>query len=239
MTSKSGPEWPVPKGSLGQWIKLVLAYLLVPLLLLICSGDPGWLQAWFFAVLIIGFGIGGRLWAEQRHPGLIAERQSSENLQNAKSWDKVLAPLLAVSISYPMVIVAGLDHRHSWSPDFLPWLNLFGFMLIALGYAFAAWAIEENRFFYSVVVIRIDRGHVVCESGPYRIVRHPGYAGNIIALFGIVLALGSLWTLLPATVALVVSVLRTALEDRTLQEELPGYRDYALRVRYRLVPGLY
>jgi protein-S-isoprenylcysteine O-methyltransferase Ste14 len=79
----------------------------------------------------------------------------------------------------------------------------------------------------------------VCDSGPYRIVRHPGYAGNILPLLGIVLALGSLWTLIPAAVALVIAVIRTALEDRTLQEELPGYQEYTRRVRYRLFPGIY
>ena len=81
--------------------------------------------------------------------------------------------------------------------------------------------------------------HEVCDSGPYRIVRHPGYAGNILPLLGIVLALSSLWTLIPAAVALVIAVIRTTLEDRTLQEELPGYQEYAHRVRYRLIPGIY
>ena len=97
----------------------------------------------------------------------------------------------------------------------------------------------SNYWFSSVVRIQADRGHVVCDSGPYRIVRHPGYAGYILPLLGIVLALGSLWTLIPAAVALVIAVIRTALEDRTLQEELPGYQEYARRVRYRLFPGIY
>jgi protein-S-isoprenylcysteine O-methyltransferase Ste14 len=180
----------------------------------------------------------GRMWAEQRHPGLTAERQNIENLQNAKAWDKVLAPLMAVSIGYPLVIVAGLDHHYHWSPEFPLWLNVIGFILISLGYAFAAWALAENRFFYSVVLIQTDRGHVVCDSGPYRIVRHPGYAGNIFPLFGIVLALGSVWTLIPVAVASIISVIRTVLEDRTLQEELPGYRDYAAPVKFELVINL-
>jgi protein-S-isoprenylcysteine O-methyltransferase Ste14 len=80
---------------------------------------------------------------------------------------------------------------------------------------------------------------VVCDSGPYRFVRHPSYAGSILALFGIVLALSSVWTLIPAAAALTITVIRTVLEDRTLQEELPGYRDYARRVRYRLIPAIY
>ena len=227
------------KASPRQWIRLVVAYLLIPLILMICGGDFGWWQAWFYTLLIVVAGLGGRMWAEQRHPGLLAERQDIGKFQSAKAWDKVLAPLMAVSIGFPIVIVAGLDHRYNWSPEFPLWLVVIGFVLISLGYAFAAWAIAENRFFSSVVRIQTDRGHVVCDSGPYRSVRHPGYAGNIVALFGIVLALGSIWTLIPSAVALVIAVIRTALEDQTLQAELPGYPDYTQRVRYRLIPAIY
>jgi protein-S-isoprenylcysteine O-methyltransferase Ste14 len=218
---------------------LVVVYLLIPFTLLICGGDPGWWQAWLYSLLIVAAGIGGRMWAEQRHPGLLAERQNVENFRSAKAWDKVLAPLMAVSVGYPMVFIAGLDHRYDWSPEFPVWLIVIGFILISLGYAFAAWALAENRFFSSVVRIQTDRGHVVCDSGAYRFVRHPGYAGNILALFGIVLALNSVWTLIPAAVASIIAVIRTVLEDQTLQEELPGYRDYARRVRYRLIPWIY
>jgi protein-S-isoprenylcysteine O-methyltransferase Ste14 len=239
MSANGGSEGAAQTVSPRQWIRLVVVYLLIPLILLICGGDLGWWQAWLYSFLIVTAGIGGRMWAEQRHPGLTAERQDIENIQNAKAWDKVLAPLMAVSIGYPVVIVAGLDHRYNWSPEFPPWLDVIGFILVSLGYAFAAWALAENRFFYSVVRIQTDRGHVVCDSGPYRFVRHPGYAGNIFALFGIVLALGSVWTLIPVAVASIISVFRTVLEDQTLQDELPGYRDYARRVRYRLSPGIY
>lgn len=222
-----------------QWIRLIAVYLFIPLILFATGWDLGWWQAWVFSALIVAAGFASRLWAEQRHPGLMAERQSFDTAPGVKTWDKVLAPLMALSISFPLVIVAGLDHRYNWSPAFPIWLNVLGFILIAVGYTFASWALAENRFFSGVVRIQTDRGHVVCDSGPYRIMRHPGYAGNILPLPGIALALGSLWTLIPAAVALIIAVTRTALEDRTLQEELPGYRDYAQRVRYRLFPGIY
>jgi len=225
--------------SLALWIRLIITYLLIPLVLLVCGWDLGWWQAWVFSLLIFAAGIGGRIWAERRHPGLTAERQSGESIQGAKTWDKVLAPLMAISLSFPLVITAGLDHRYGWSPAFSLWLNIIGFILIAVGYAFGVWAFIENRFFSSVVRIQTDRGHVVCDTGPYRIMRHPGYAGNILPLLGIVLALGSVWTVIPAVVALIIAIVRTALEDRILQEELPGYREYAQRVRYRLLPGIY
>lgn len=223
------------------WIRFTLAYLLVPLLLLLCGWDIGWWQAWVYSLLIVTAGIGGRFWAEQRHPGLLAERDRAgfENAADVKAWDKILAPLMAISLTFPLVIVAGFDHRFGWTPVFPTWLNIIGLVIIMAGYAFSVWALVENRFFSSMVRIQKDRGHVVCDSGPYRIVRHPGYAGNILPLPGIVLALGSLWALIPIALALVFTVFRTALEDRTLQEELPGYSDYARRVRYRLFPGIY
>ncbi len=239
MSAKTASEDQAQAASLRQWTGSVAVYLLVPVTLFTCGGDLGWWQASLYSLLILAAGIGGRIWAEQRHPGLLAERQNTESIRNAKAWDKVLAPLMAVSIGLPMVVVAGLDHRYNWSPEFPPWLIVIGFILISLGYAFAAWAFAENRFFSSVVRIQTDRGHVVCDSGPYRFVRHPGYAGNVPPLFGIVLALGSVWTLIPAVVASIITVIRTVLEDQTLQEELPGYRDYARRVRFRLIPGIY
>jgi protein-S-isoprenylcysteine O-methyltransferase Ste14 len=206
MDIKSVHPQPVETLAPRRWARLVVVHLLVPLILFACAGDIGWWQAWVFSAMIVIAGIGSRIWAERRHPGLLVERDRSVTAQGVKSWDKTLSPLMALSLSFPLVIVAGLDHRFGWSPVFPIWLNLLGF---------------------------------VCDSGPYRIVRHPGYAGNILSLPGIALALSSVWTFIPALVALVIAVTRTSLEDRTLQEELPGYRDYARRVRYRLFPRIY
>ncbi|MFY9150816.1 MAG: isoprenylcysteine carboxylmethyltransferase family protein [Prolixibacteraceae bacterium] len=239
MGSKTVDQNAFKTASPKYWVGSLIIYLLIPLILLICGWDLGWWQGWFYSVLIVVAGIVPRMRAEKSHPGLLEERSKFRKVQNVKSWDKVLAPLMAVSISFPLVIVAGLDHHYIWSPVFPTWLNILGFFLIVLGYSFAGWAFIENRFFSTVVRIQTDRGHMVCDSGPYRIVRHPGYAGNILALPGIVLALGSVWTIIPVIVALIITVIRTALEDRTLQEELSGYRDYVRRVRYRLIPGVF
>ena len=239
MVSKTVDQNAFKTTSRKYWIGSMITYLLIPLVLLISGWDLGWWQGWFYSALIIIAGIGPRIWAEKRHPGLLAERGKLGKDQNVKSWDKVLAPLMAVSLSFLLVIVAGLDHRFGWSPVFPKWLNILGFILIVPGYTFAGWALAENRFFSTMVRIQTDRGHIVCDSGPYRIVRHPGYAGNILALPGMVLAFGSVWTIIPVIVALIIAVIRTALEDNTLQEELPGYTDYVRRVRYRLIPGVF
>jgi protein-S-isoprenylcysteine O-methyltransferase Ste14 len=240
MESPTTQQQPAGSSNAHAWIRVVLVYLLVPLVLLVCAGDLRWWQAWVFFVLIMTAGVGARIWAERRHPGLMAERtRMVDGTSEAKSWDRVLAPLMAVSISFPLVVVAGLDHRFGWSAPFPGWLNILGLVLIAVGYAFASWALVENRFFSSVVRIQMDRGHEVCDSGPYRIVRHPGYAGNMLPLLGIALALDSVWTLIPAAAALIITVVRTELEDRVLRQELPGYREYAQRVRFRLLPWVY
>lgn len=239
MVSKAADQNPFKTANPKYWVGSIITYLLIPLVLLISGWDLGWWQGWIYSALIVIAGIGPRMWAEKRHPGLMAERGKLGKDQNVKSWDKVLAPLMAVSLSFLLVIVAGLDHHFGWSPEFPLWLNILGFILIVSGYTFAGWALAENRFFSTMVRIQTDRGHKVCDSGPYRIVRHPGYAGNILALPGMVLAFGSVWTIIPVIVALIIAVIRTALEDKTLQEELPGYRDYVLRVRYRLIPGVF
>ncbi len=222
-----------------QWIALAVVYLLIPLVFWICGGDLGWWQAWVYSTLIIIAGVGMRIWANLRHPGLEAERAKFGKAQDVKGWDKILAPLVALSVGFPLYIIAGLDHRFHWSPIFLPWINILGLILCAIGYCLAGWALIENRFFSSVVRIQTERGHAVCDSGPYRFIRHPGYSGNIWPLAGIVLALNSLWAIIPAAIALALILTRTELEDRTLRGELPGYSEYTQQVHYKLIPWIY
>ena len=221
------------------WARLTAVYALHGCLLMLCGYDWGWWQGWAYSLVFASAGIGIRLWAERRHPGLMAERAQLLKAPGVKSWDRLLAPLMAVSLGLPLFVVAGLDHRFEWSPHFPSWINILGLVLASAGYGFAGWAFLENRFFSAVVRIQSERGHVVCDTGPYKLVRHPGYSGSILPPFAMALALGSVWTLIPAAAAVVIAVVRTALEDRTLQNELPGYRDYAGRVRYRLIPGIY
>ena len=221
------------------WARLTAVYVLHGCVLMLCGDDWGWWQAWVYALLFASAGIGLRLWAERRHPGLMAERAQLLRAPGVKSWDRLLAPLMGLSLGLPLFVVAGLDHRFEWSPHFPTWLNILGLVLASGGYGFAGWALLENRFFSAVVRIQSERGHVVCDTGPYKIVRHPGYSGSILPPFAMALALDSVWTLIPATAAVVIAVLRTALEDRTLLQDLPGYREYASRVRYRLIPGIY
>lgn len=223
----------------GYWGRVAVVYALHGCVLLLLGGEWGWWQGWAYALIFLAAGIVLRLWAERRNPGLMAERAQLGKAPGIKSWDRLLAPLMALSLGFPLFIVAGLDHRFLWSPRFAVWINVLGLLVASAGYGFSGWALAENRFFSAVVRIQSERGHAVCETGPYAFVRHPGYSGSVVASFAMALALASVWTLVPATVAVVIAVVRTAFEDRTLQEELPGYREYAGRVRYRLIPGIY
>lgn len=222
-----------------QWAVLILLTTLVVAEILIAGGDLLWWQAWVVTIWLLMVSLGGRVWAEIRHPGLLAERAAYEDSQNVKSWDKLLSPLMVLTVTILPYLISGLDHRFGWSPAIPVELTILGLGLTFLGYGISAWALLENRFFSRVVRIQVERNHVVCDTGPYRFIRHPGYAGNLLGLVGLALGLASLWTLLPAVLALVVTLVRTSLEDQALQNELPGYREYARRTRFRLFPGIY
>jgi protein-S-isoprenylcysteine O-methyltransferase Ste14 len=219
-------------------IQLVIVVVVAPLLPMIISGDWGWWQGWVYAVVTILSFVVSRLIVRRVHPDLIQERARFMDAKDTKPWDKVLAPMLALG-SILIAIVAGLDRFYGWSSAFPVWVNVAALIVIVLGYTFSSWALIVNRFFSGTVRIQTERGHHVVTDGPYRLVRHPGYAGALLGFVLIPLLLDSLWALLPAGLLVAVVVIRTALEDRTLQAELPGYAEYAQKTRYRLVPGVW
>jgi len=135
--------------------------------------------------------------------------------------------------------VAGLDALFHWSAGFSLPVEIAGLALIVFGYVLASYAFVENAYFSGTVRIQEERGHKVVSSGPYGWVRHPGYLGNLIASLGMPLLLDSTWAFIPVVIFGAVFFLRTSLEDRFLQGNLPGYREYAQKVHYRLVPGIW
>ncbi len=222
----------------GVFAKYVVAVVVIPIMPLFISGRWDWWEAWVFAITyILGFAI-SRTLAARRHPDLIAERARLLKHEDTKSWDKVLAPLVLLGIGL-IPMVAGLDELFGWSSTFGVPLKILALIIIIAGYALGSYALIENRFFSVMVRLQTDRGHQVLSSGPYRWMRHPGYAGALWSNLAIPLFLDSAWAFLPAAFLTIVLVIRTSLEDRTLQDELSGYRDYARRVRYRLLPGVW
>lgn len=155
-----------------------------------------------------------------------------------KPWDKVLLVLLLVSF-LAILVVAPLDAgRFHWSSVPL-WLTVLGYILLCVNFFLSVWAESVNQFAEPSVRIQTDRGHKVVDTGPYAIVRHPMYLSGLFLCAGIPLTLGSFWALIPAAVATVVLIVRTIMEDKTLQKELEGYKEYTHRVPHRLIPGIW
>lgn len=219
-------------------VMLLLVLVIFPLLPMIISGRWDWWQAWvMFAVFVLSF-IVSRAIAARKTPDILKERANSATRDNTQAWDKWLSPVVAFGSVF-ILLVAGLDVLFNWSPELPLGWELFGLFLIVVGYALGSYAFIENAFFSGTVRLQEERGHKVISSGPYAWVRHPGYLGSLIASLGIPLLLNSLWAYVPVIIIGFFFVLRTHLEDQFLQENLPGYSDYAKEVRYRLFPGIW
>lgn len=219
-------------------VQLLLVLVIMPLSPLYISGRWDWCEGWVSAaIFILGFVV-SRVLAVRRHPDILQERAASMGHEDTKSWDKLLAPLVAFGSVF-ILIVAGFDARFGWSTGFPLASKVVALTLILLGYALGTYALMENRFFSGTVRIQTERGHRVVSSGPYHWIRHPGYAGSIITYLAMPVFLDSWWALVPALLSTAVIVIRTHLEDRTLREELEGYDTYAGQVPYRLLPGVW
>jgi protein-S-isoprenylcysteine O-methyltransferase Ste14 len=219
-------------------VQLLLFIVLIPSLPLLISRHWGWWQAWVYALSNILSFIISRVLAARRNPDLIKERARYMQYENAKTWDKQLAPFLGIG-GILMMVVAGLDELLGWSPAYSSLLKILSLLIILAGYALTSYALIENRFFSGMARLQTDRGHQVVSSGPYRWIRHPGYAGVLLTDLATPVFLDSSWAFLPTVFTIIFLVIRTALEDRFLLAELEGYRDYARQVRYRLLPGIW
>ncbi len=231
---KSGSN--LTRGTLQRGAQVVGILLFYGLLLFVSAGRLDWVAAWIFLAVYAGVVLVNMTIMLRTNPELAAERGQVK--EDVKAWDKQVTNIAGLFMIAGL-IVPGLDVRFGWSPQFAPAVQAAGFVALVLGYALFSWAMLSNAFFETKVRIQEDRGQTVATAGPYRYVRHPGYVGMILQLIATPVALGSLWGLLPAVGAAGMFVLRTSLEDRTLQNELAGYGDYAGRVRYRLIPGLW
>jgi protein-S-isoprenylcysteine O-methyltransferase Ste14 len=222
------------------WLKRIFAIILLIVimdgLLFGAAGRLDWFGAWLLTGLYLAFLLIVVVWATRKAPGLMEER--SRMAENVKAWDKVITWIYTVLL-LSMLVVAGLDAgRFRWSVMPVA-LQIVGVILLIFAGTVIWWVMSVNYFLSRYARIQDDRGQQVITEGPYRYVRHPMYAMLVPFMFGIAFVLGSWWALVPAGMIGVLYILRTALEDRMLQEELPGYREYAQKVRYRLFPGIW
>jgi len=202
------------------------------------AGRLDWLAGWSYVGLLTFGQTASAIYVWRKDPELL--RRRGKIGEGTKSWDKVWLGLFGL-MYLAILVVAALDAgRHGWST--MPvWLCPVGASLYVLfAVVFVTWAMVANTYFEKTVRIQHDRGHQVVDSGPYRIVRHPGYVGVILGfLLSPPLLLGSWWAFVPALLAVAWLFVRTALEDSLLRKELPGYAGYARRVRYRLIRGVW
>ena len=214
------------------YIQSVAFFALAAAALFAAAGTVAILTYWIYLAIFAAVFVASFLWLD---PDLARERMRPGGKKPP------LALQLFSGVLFMHWVIAGLDHgRFHWSDSVPTWLQWTALIAVAAGYAFCLWAMRVNRFFSSIVRIQNDRGQVVVTTGPYVFIRHPGYLAGIV----IVVASGPALDSWIAAAILVVSTLpfllyRTATEDRVLLGELPGYRDYAERVRWRLLPGIW
>lgn len=211
----------------------LIPVILMGVILFISAGTVFWPAAWL--ILLVMFSA-TTLVTATCHADLITERMQKQ--AGAKEYDQKLVRLLNLIGLLPL-LVAGLDFRFCWSGQIAFPVQAAAVIAFVLGYCLFSWALLSNRFFSLIVRVQSEKGHHPVTTGPYRFVRHPGYLGFIVIVLAQPVILGSYWAVIPAVVTAGLIVWRTALEDRTLRAELPGYREFANTVRYRLVPGIW
>ena len=232
MPSNGKPSVNIPR----LVVRLFAFILILAVILFAAAGRWDWAMGWAYMGMY-GCITAISIYVVPLDPELVEERTRIK--EGVKDWDKALAVIGSALYPLAILVVAGLDTRFGWSPRISLALQLAALVLAALGNLVSAWAMSVNRFYSRFVRIQRERGHAVVSSGPYRYVRHPGYVGQMIFSLASPLALGSLWALIPGGLFALLLVVRTELEDKTLQEELGGYREYVADVRYRLLPGVW
>jgi len=223
-------------GAAKYLIRSLIAPMLMAALYFLSAGDTQNQRAWFFFTLFFVFSllINGILFIKK--PVLLYHRSKFKS--DAKGWDKWLMPIAVISGFHLQSVIMGFDARFNWSFIDQRYIIL-GNILFLLSLILSTWAMYVNQHFEAHVRIQKDRKHEVITTGPYAIVRHPGYLAFVLGTLGIPLILGSFYGILVGSIASLLILLRTIKEDNTLKKELEGYTTYTKNVKYRLVPGLW
>jgi len=222
-------------------LKALFAPIIWAIVMAVCfflaAGRLDIFRAWlFFGVYFTGAIVGAVImW--KLAPGLANQRAFIK--EGTKTWDKGFLVIYFSLSLFVFPIVAGLDvGRFRWSQLGIAYA-IGGVVLYIACYVLGSWAMVVNEHFEPTVRIQKDRMHRVITGGPYHFVRHPGYLAMILGGLSASFIIGSLWSLVPCTVAILAIVIRTYLEDRTLQKELNDYLAYVQKTRYRLLPGVW
>lgn len=231
---------PETRHEIGKWIvQSALGVVGYGIILFLAAGTLDWLWGWVLLAVLAAFLAAHPLILIPINPDLLAQREKGLLEEGVKTWDRWIAFFGGGILPMACWIVAALDVRFGWTEALPLAVHLAGLAAMILGFALFLWAMASNAFFAEGVRIQAERGHTVATGGPYRYVRHPGYSGAILSSVATPFLLGSWWALIPALAGSALYVVRTALEDRTLRAELPGYEAYTQRTRCRLLPGVW
>ena len=235
MTDSGAPSnahYSIPKSLVG-WVVVVIVALVWLFFVLVRRFD--WTLGWIYVgIMIVAFSV-NMVCLLRWNPVLIKRRMQYG--KGTKVWD-IFWLILFAPVTIAIFVVAVIEARASgWGVSTAGWL--LGFSVFVFGWTLIIWSMVVNPFFEKTVRIQTEHGHSVVDTGPYAYVRHPGYVGFSGWLLSTPLLLGSTWAFVPAVLAVAALMIRTVLEDRTLQAELPGYTEYADRVRFRLIPGFW
>ncbi len=204
-----------------------------------CAGQTDLKRAWIYFIMIQVYYIIGTLLIAVKDPGLMNVRGARRSKEDSKSWDKILVPVFGIFAFYLQPALMGLDvGRYHWSGLTASWM-IPGIAVFTIGFIMNYWAMYVNTHFETNVRIQTDRDHKVIQDGPYSLVRHPGYTGIILCHMAAPLILGSFYGLFAGLLAAITLVIRTSMEDRTLQNELDGYKSYIQKTKYRLFPVIW
>jgi len=225
------------KGALRWLRRETIGNLVLILILFGIVGRWDWWNGWALSAVYILWSLGAAIFILPVNPQMLAERARPP--KDRKQWDFIAVSIMGVFLLVTY-LVACLDVRFGWAAPFPLWAQIAGLVVAILGYdVIVLWSMVANAYFSAIVRIQTDREHRVATGGPYRFVRHPGYVGTILCYLATPFLLSSAWALIPASLTAIVLIVRTALEDKTLHEELPGYKEYAQQTRYRLLPGIW
>jgi len=234
-TSADQPPTGLDEYGRRRIFQVLSTLLLAVIFFFIAAGRITYLWGWVYLAVSLLALIFGAMYVLKRNPQAINER--GRPAEGQKAWDKMIMSVYIVFF-VSVYIISGLDARFNWSRVPI-WLHLVGVLVTFASGTLTYAAMAHNKFLSMYVQVAQERGHRVATSGPYRYVRHPMYVSLVVGWPALALLLGSYWALVPGLVASGLIVVRTALEDRTLQAELPGYTDYSRQVRFRLLPGVW
>jgi protein-S-isoprenylcysteine O-methyltransferase Ste14 len=227
----------IKKGIIRWLARETLGNIVVIGILFGITGRWDWWMGWALSGMYILLTALSAIFILPVNPSMLVERAQPHT--DKRKWDTTLVGIMGILMLFEYAL-ASLDVRMGWTPQLPFAIQIFGLVAAVVSYDFLiVWAMVSNTFFVTTVRIQTDRQHSVISNGPYRYIRHPGYLGILLMHLSVPLMLNSLWAFIPAFLIAVILVARTTLEDKTLHTELPGYEDYAERVRYRLLPGLW